>query len=101
MTPGLPWTKGEQKGLSTNVICFPESLQWLQGGAKPGCGGASEDALCPLRAPALPPAVGPKPQVAWIEPDLLFLPQDLTGGAFEDNLRSLRLQEGQDFLHFS
>uniref|UniRef100_A0A2R9B841 UDP-GlcNAc:betaGal beta-1,3-N-acetylglucosaminyltransferase like 1 n=1 Tax=Pan paniscus TaxID=9597 RepID=A0A2R9B841_PANPA len=27
--------------------------------------------------------------------------QDLTGGAFEDNLRSLHLQEGQDFLHFS
>lgn len=38
---------------------------------------------------------------AWIKPDLLFLPQDLTGGAFEDNLRSLHLQEGRDFLHFS
>lgn len=35
------------------------------------------------------------------QPDLLFLPQDLTGGAFEDNLRSLHLQEGRDFLHFS
>ncbi|MBZ3875786.1 UDP-GlcNAc:betaGal beta-1,3-N-acetylglucosaminyltransferase-like protein 1 [Sciurus carolinensis] len=30
----------------------------------------------------------------------LFL-QDLTGGEFEDNLRSLHLQEGRDFLHFS
>lgn len=38
---------------------------------------------------------------ALIEPDLLFLSQDLTGGAFEDNLRSLHLQEGRDFLHFS
>ncbi|XP_044941541.1 UDP-GlcNAc:betaGal beta-1,3-N-acetylglucosaminyltransferase-like protein 1 isoform X4 [Mustela putorius furo] len=27
--------------------------------------------------------------------------KDLTGGAFEDNLRSLHLREGQDFLHFS
>ncbi|XP_047614367.1 UDP-GlcNAc:betaGal beta-1,3-N-acetylglucosaminyltransferase-like protein 1 isoform X4 [Phacochoerus africanus] len=27
--------------------------------------------------------------------------QDLTGGAFEDNLRSLHLREGRDFLHFS
>ncbi|XP_066092272.1 queuosine-tRNA galactosyltransferase isoform X3 [Saccopteryx bilineata] len=27
--------------------------------------------------------------------------QDLTGGAFEDNLRSLHLQEGRNFLHFS
>ncbi|KAI4566821.1 hypothetical protein MJG53_015498 [Ovis ammon polii x Ovis aries] len=26
---------------------------------------------------------------------------DLTGGVFEDNLRSLNLQEGRDFLHFS
>ncbi|KAF5921466.1 hypothetical protein HPG69_012515 [Diceros bicornis minor] len=41
------------------------------------------------------------PGEAWMEPNLLFLPQDLTGGAFEDNLRSLHLQEGRDFLHFS
>ena len=27
--------------------------------------------------------------------------QDLTAGVFEDNLRSLNLQEGRDFLHFS
>ncbi|XP_076400086.1 queuosine-tRNA galactosyltransferase isoform X3 [Peromyscus maniculatus bairdii] len=27
--------------------------------------------------------------------------QDLTGGEFEDNLKSLRLQEGRDFVHFS
>lgn len=33
--------------------------------------------------------------------DLSPLPQDLTGGVFEDNLRSLNLQEGRDFLHFS
>ncbi|KAI4533753.1 hypothetical protein MG293_016772 [Ovis ammon polii] len=30
-----------------------------------------------------------------------FFIQDLTGGVFEDNLRSLNLQEGRDFLHFS
>lgn len=86
MTPGLPWTKGEQKGLSTNGICFPESLQW------------GSAAFC-REEPSQ--AVGVPQRMAWIEPDLLFLPQDLTGGAFEDNLRSLRLQEGQDFLHFS
>lgn len=38
---------------------------------------------------------------AGIEVDLAFFPQDLTGGAFEDNLQSLNLREGRDFLHFS
>lgn len=38
---------------------------------------------------------------ARTKPDMLSLTQDLTGGAFEDNLRSLHLREGQDFLHFS
>lgn len=28
MSPGLSWTKDEQKALSKNVICFPGSLQW-------------------------------------------------------------------------
>lgn len=31
----------------------------------------------------------------------LLISQDLTGGEFEDNLKSLHLQEGRDFVHFS
>ncbi|KAM5217054.1 queuosine-tRNA galactosyltransferase isoform 2-T3 [Hipposideros larvatus] len=49
----------------------------------------------------------PKPRVPILHfraarpPFIICVKLDLTGGAFEDNLRSLRLQEGQDFLHFS
>lgn len=43
-------------------------------------------------------ARGPR---AGAEGDLPVFPQDLTGGAFEDNLQSLNLLEGRDFLHFS
>lgn len=38
--------------------------------------------------------------VNQLAPDQL-LTQDLTGGEFEENLRSLHLLEGRDFLHFS
>ncbi|XP_008586515.1 PREDICTED: UDP-GlcNAc:betaGal beta-1,3-N-acetylglucosaminyltransferase-like protein 1 [Galeopterus variegatus] len=34
-------------------------------------------------------------------PFVICVKLDLTGGAFEENLRSLNLQEGRDFLHFS
>ncbi|XP_016070891.1 PREDICTED: UDP-GlcNAc:betaGal beta-1,3-N-acetylglucosaminyltransferase-like protein 1 [Miniopterus natalensis] len=49
----------------------------------------------------------PKPQVPILHfraarpPFVICVKLDLTGGAFEDNLRSLHLQEGRDFLHFS
>lgn len=46
--------------------------------------------------------MGPIPVPAAVETELdLLPPQDLTGGAFEDNLKSLNLQEGRDFVHFS
>ncbi|KAM9597828.1 queuosine-tRNA galactosyltransferase isoform 2-T3 [Trichechus inunguis] len=49
----------------------------------------------------------PKPRVPILHfraaqpPFIICVKLDLTGGAFEDNLRSLHLQEGQDFFHFS
>ncbi|XP_078231198.1 queuosine-tRNA galactosyltransferase isoform X4 [Callithrix jacchus] len=49
----------------------------------------------------------PKPHIPILHfraarpPFIICVKLDLTGGAFEDNLRSLHLQEGQDFLHFS
>nr|XP_045369399.1 UDP-GlcNAc:betaGal beta-1,3-N-acetylglucosaminyltransferase-like protein 1 isoform X2 [Camelus bactrianus] len=49
----------------------------------------------------------PKPRVPVLHfraarpPFVICVKLDLTGGAFEDNLRSLHLQEGRDFLHFS
>ncbi|XP_045840041.1 UDP-GlcNAc:betaGal beta-1,3-N-acetylglucosaminyltransferase-like protein 1 isoform X2 [Meles meles] len=49
----------------------------------------------------------PKPRVPILHfraarpPFVICVKLDLTGGAFEDNLRSLHLREGQDFLHFS
>ncbi|XP_014442176.1 UDP-GlcNAc:betaGal beta-1,3-N-acetylglucosaminyltransferase-like protein 1 [Tupaia chinensis] len=49
----------------------------------------------------------PKPRVPILHfraarpPFVICVKLDLTGGAFEDNLRSLQLQEGRDFLHFS
>ncbi|XP_047688038.1 UDP-GlcNAc:betaGal beta-1,3-N-acetylglucosaminyltransferase-like protein 1 isoform X3 [Prionailurus viverrinus] len=49
----------------------------------------------------------PKPRVPILHfraarpPFVICVKLDLTGGAFEDNLRSLHLQEGRDFLHFS
>ncbi|XP_023049859.1 UDP-GlcNAc:betaGal beta-1,3-N-acetylglucosaminyltransferase-like protein 1 isoform X3 [Piliocolobus tephrosceles] len=49
----------------------------------------------------------PKPQIPILHfraarpPFVICVKLDLTGGAFEDNLRSLHLQEGRDFLHFS
>ncbi|KAG8507564.1 UDP-GlcNAc:betaGal beta-1,3-N-acetylglucosaminyltransferase-like protein 1 [Galemys pyrenaicus] len=49
----------------------------------------------------------PKPRVPILHfraarlPFVICVKLDLTGGVFEDNLRSLRLQEGRDFLHFS
>ncbi|XP_039332586.1 queuosine-tRNA galactosyltransferase isoform X2 [Saimiri boliviensis] len=49
----------------------------------------------------------PKPRIPILHfraarpPFIICVKLDLTGGAFEDNLRSLHLQEGQDFLHFS
>ncbi|XP_059006183.1 UDP-GlcNAc:betaGal beta-1,3-N-acetylglucosaminyltransferase-like protein 1 isoform X8 [Mustela lutreola] len=49
----------------------------------------------------------PKPRVPVLHfraarpPFVICVKLDLTGGAFEDNLRSLHLREGQDFLHFS
>ncbi|XP_077829592.1 queuosine-tRNA galactosyltransferase isoform X38 [Macaca mulatta] len=49
----------------------------------------------------------PKPRIPILHfraarpPFVICVKLDLTGGAFEDNLRSLHLQEGQDFLHFS
>ncbi|XP_036691701.1 UDP-GlcNAc:betaGal beta-1,3-N-acetylglucosaminyltransferase-like protein 1 isoform X5 [Balaenoptera musculus] len=49
----------------------------------------------------------PKPRVPVLHfraaqpPFVICVKLDLTGGAFEDNLRSLNLQEGRDFLHFS
>ncbi|XP_047398883.1 UDP-GlcNAc:betaGal beta-1,3-N-acetylglucosaminyltransferase-like protein 1 isoform X2 [Sciurus carolinensis] len=49
----------------------------------------------------------PKPRVPVLHfraarpPFVLCVKLDLTGGEFEDNLRSLHLQEGRDFLHFS
>ncbi|XP_060027668.1 UDP-GlcNAc:betaGal beta-1,3-N-acetylglucosaminyltransferase-like protein 1 isoform X2 [Erinaceus europaeus] len=49
----------------------------------------------------------PKPHVPILHfraaqpPFIICVKLDLTGGAFEENLGSLQLQEGQDFLHFS
>ncbi|XP_057357884.1 UDP-GlcNAc:betaGal beta-1,3-N-acetylglucosaminyltransferase-like protein 1 isoform X8 [Manis pentadactyla] len=49
----------------------------------------------------------PKPRVPILHfraarpPFVICVKLDLTGGAFEDNLRSLGLQEGRDFVHFS
>ncbi|XP_069339173.1 queuosine-tRNA galactosyltransferase isoform X3 [Eulemur rufifrons] len=49
----------------------------------------------------------PKPRVPVVHfraarpPFVICVKLDLTAGAFEDNLRSLRLQEGRDFLLFS
>ncbi|XP_036919541.1 UDP-GlcNAc:betaGal beta-1,3-N-acetylglucosaminyltransferase-like protein 1 isoform X2 [Sturnira hondurensis] len=49
----------------------------------------------------------PKPRVPILHfraarpPFIICVKLDLTGGEFEDNLRSLHLQEGRDFLHFS
>ncbi|XP_037666542.1 UDP-GlcNAc:betaGal beta-1,3-N-acetylglucosaminyltransferase-like protein 1 isoform X2 [Choloepus didactylus] len=49
----------------------------------------------------------PKPRVPILHfraarpPFVLCVKLDLTGGAFEDNLGSLHLQEGRDFVHFS
>ncbi|XP_027481936.1 UDP-GlcNAc:betaGal beta-1,3-N-acetylglucosaminyltransferase-like protein 1 isoform X4 [Zalophus californianus] len=49
----------------------------------------------------------PKPRVPILHfraarpPFVICVKLDLTGGAFENNLRSLHLQEGRDFLHFS
>ncbi|XP_013361460.1 PREDICTED: UDP-GlcNAc:betaGal beta-1,3-N-acetylglucosaminyltransferase-like protein 1 isoform X4 [Chinchilla lanigera] len=49
----------------------------------------------------------PKPRVPILHfrtaqpPFVICVKLDLTGGEFEDNLRSLQLREGQDFLHFS
>ncbi|XP_069860832.1 queuosine-tRNA galactosyltransferase isoform X1 [Dipodomys merriami] len=49
----------------------------------------------------------PKPQIPILHfrdarpPFVICVKLDLTGGAFEDNLKSLHLQEGRDFLHFS
>ncbi|KAK2509577.1 hypothetical protein MC885_019064 [Smutsia gigantea] len=49
----------------------------------------------------------PKPRVPILHfraaqpPFVICVKLDLTGGAFEDNLRSLHLQEGRDFIHFS
>ncbi|XP_006043594.2 UDP-GlcNAc:betaGal beta-1,3-N-acetylglucosaminyltransferase-like protein 1 [Bubalus bubalis] len=49
----------------------------------------------------------PKPRIPVLHfraaqpPFVICVKLDLTGGAFEDNLRSLNLQEGRDFLHFS
>uniref|UniRef100_A0A8D1BYM2 UDP-GlcNAc:betaGal beta-1,3-N-acetylglucosaminyltransferase like 1 n=1 Tax=Sus scrofa TaxID=9823 RepID=A0A8D1BYM2_PIG len=49
----------------------------------------------------------PKPRVPVLHfraarpPFVICVKLDLTGGAVEDNLRSLHLREGRDFLHFS
>ncbi|XP_029422596.1 UDP-GlcNAc:betaGal beta-1,3-N-acetylglucosaminyltransferase-like protein 1 isoform X5 [Nannospalax galili] len=49
----------------------------------------------------------PKPQVPILHfraaqpPFVICVKLDLTGGEFEDNLKSLHLQEGRDFIHFS
>ncbi|XP_041501755.1 UDP-GlcNAc:betaGal beta-1,3-N-acetylglucosaminyltransferase-like protein 1 isoform X4 [Microtus oregoni] len=49
----------------------------------------------------------PKPKVPILHfqaarsPFVICVKLDLTGGAFEDNLKSLNLQEGRDFVHFS
>ncbi|XP_060250927.1 UDP-GlcNAc:betaGal beta-1,3-N-acetylglucosaminyltransferase-like protein 1 isoform X3 [Ovis aries] len=49
----------------------------------------------------------PKPRIPVLHfraarpPFVICVKLDLTGGVFEDNLRSLNLQEGRDFLHFS
>ncbi|KAM4824879.1 queuosine-tRNA galactosyltransferase isoform X7 [Urocitellus parryii] len=49
----------------------------------------------------------PKPRVPVLHfraarpPFVLCVKLDLTGGEFEENLRSLRLQEGRDFVYFS
>nr|XP_036853536.1 UDP-GlcNAc:betaGal beta-1,3-N-acetylglucosaminyltransferase-like protein 1 isoform X11 [Manis javanica] len=49
----------------------------------------------------------PKPRVPILHfraarpPFVICVKLDLTGGAFEDNLKSLGLQEGRDFIHFS
>ncbi|XP_012658279.1 UDP-GlcNAc:betaGal beta-1,3-N-acetylglucosaminyltransferase-like protein 1 [Otolemur garnettii] len=49
----------------------------------------------------------PKPRVPILHfreaqpPFIICMKLDLTGGAFEDNLQSLHLQEGRDFLLFS
>lgn len=49
----------------------------------------------------------PKPKVPILHfqaaqsPFVICVKLDLTGGEFEDNLKSLDLQEGRDFVHFS
>ncbi|XP_077022429.1 queuosine-tRNA galactosyltransferase [Tamandua tetradactyla] len=49
----------------------------------------------------------PKPRVPILHfqaakpPFILCVKLDLTGGVFENNLRSLHLREGRDFVHFS
>nr|XP_004655080.2 UDP-GlcNAc:betaGal beta-1,3-N-acetylglucosaminyltransferase-like protein 1 isoform X1 [Jaculus jaculus] len=49
----------------------------------------------------------PKPQVPILHfqaaqpPFVICVKLDLTGGEFEDNLKTLHLQEGRDFIHFS
>ncbi|XP_037349271.2 UDP-GlcNAc:betaGal beta-1,3-N-acetylglucosaminyltransferase-like protein 1 isoform X1 [Talpa occidentalis] len=49
----------------------------------------------------------PKPRIPILHfraarpPFVICVKLDLTGGAFEDNLQSLQLQEGRDFIHFS
>ncbi|KAL6057835.1 hypothetical protein STEG23_034038 [Scotinomys teguina] len=49
----------------------------------------------------------PKPKVPVLHfqdaqsPFVICVKLDLTGGEFEDNLNSLHLQEGRDFVHFS
>ncbi|CAI9163614.1 unnamed protein product [Rangifer tarandus platyrhynchus] len=49
----------------------------------------------------------PKPRIPVLHfraarpPFVICVKLDLTAGVFEDNLRSLNLQEGRDFLHFS
>lgn len=49
----------------------------------------------------------PKPKVPILHfraaqsPFVICVKLDLTGGEFEDNLKSLHLQEGRDFVHFS
>ncbi|XP_071968759.1 queuosine-tRNA galactosyltransferase isoform X2 [Engystomops pustulosus] len=49
----------------------------------------------------------PKPRVPVLHyteagpPFIICVKLDLTGGGFEDNLRSLNLKEGEDYYHFS
>uniref|UniRef100_A0A8C7EXP5 UDP-GlcNAc:betaGal beta-1,3-N-acetylglucosaminyltransferase-like protein 1 n=1 Tax=Neovison vison TaxID=452646 RepID=A0A8C7EXP5_NEOVI len=79
-----------------------------------GRGEGSVQVPCPRAGPAWTPAhktscsqERPKPRVPILHfraarpPFVICVKLDLTGGAFENNLRSLHLREGQDFLHFS